>query len=407
MSARDQLKNVIKLLRTHEDLLIDSYLEYKGELTEYENDYKTIDALTHGRLAWLPASDEPVRLTRELTLMFDRVLRDPRRLTLDTNIGGFLENLENAVDQYKKASRRLQTDDAISYLNQIEQFVDELRSNLLDSSNQLWQKINSDFGYVSSLDLKIKENELVLSQAKRINDGIELIKVTAMEELAGSDRQLRRYLVRWLLNAVDQCRKETSDAIHRLNELLFEYRQKQRVSKLIDGFYQKFQADPGYRPSLRMIAGEIPQLFNQVAGIDFKSQADFDDPLQESTLVGIIDGLRKEKIQSLQELEVRPIEVLDKIGSVQVVPDLLGQAVDNFFVEVLNTGSSLLALDYYPSHSIEPDPEIWLLAVISRYNIMIETERKFFKLDYIESIDSVFNGLHYIHDVNVSYRETV
>ena len=251
MIARDELKRIFRLLRRYENLLMSAYLDNAGVVDDVDIDMVAIEALVNSRLIWQPATNEPMRLTRELTGLFERVLRDPRRLTLDADIGGFVINIENSVNRYRQATRSGLRDDATHYLGQVERLVDELRSSLLDSSGQLWQKINSEFGYVSSLELKVKENETILNQAKRLNDSLELIKVRDIDELAGNDYQLRRYLNRWLLDAVELCRRETVDAIHKLNDLLFEYRKQQRLGQLIDSFYRRFQSTP---------MGEIPRL---------------------------------------------------------------------------------------------------------------------------------------------------
>ncbi|MEN8177784.1 MAG: hypothetical protein ABFS39_04110 [Pseudomonadota bacterium] len=191
MISHDELKRTFKLLRKHEDLLISAYLNNSGMVEEAGEEFSAIEALVNSRLLWRPASNEPMRLARELSGLFERVLRDPRRLTLDADIGGFVIAIENNVNRYKEAACSGARDDVSHYLGQVERLVDDLRSSLLDSSGQLWQKINSEFGYVRSLDLKIKENETVLNQAKRLNDSLEQIKVQEMDEMAGC-RSARR-----------------------------------------------------------------------------------------------------------------------------------------------------------------------------------------------------------------------
>ncbi len=405
MISREELKKVFRLFRKHEDLLISAYLDQAGEIREIEDsDYSSIDALIHARLAWRPASNEPARLSRELSSLFERVLRDPRRMTLDANIGSFIVSLENSVNQYKKAVQSSYSEDATHYLTQIERLVDELRSSLIDSSGQLWQKINTEFGYVSSLTLKIKENEVVLSQAERINDGLELIKVEEMEELAGGDVHLRRYLMRWLLDTVETCRRETADAIHRLNELLFEFRQQQRLSRMVDAFYRRYQSNPGYTPQDYTASGSISEVFNQVASLDLISQANLQDPAQEITLLEIISGLRKSRPEIEEEIANSTIEVKPDQLPVEPKIPVLTQAVESFFLEVLEAAGAVSAMEKIPPPEIELDPQIWLYAIISRHQNMDETERRYFQLKFDETPDRIFDGRLLIHDINVSFR---
>lgn len=404
MITRDELKRIFRLLKKHEDLLISAYLENSGVIDDAEEEFSAIEALVNSRLLWRPAGNESVRLARELSGLFERVLRDPRRLTLDADIGGFVISIENSVNRYKEAVRGDSRDDVIHFLGQIERLVDDLRSSLLDSSGQLWQKINSEFGYVTSLDLKIKENETVLNQAKRLNDGLELIKVNEMEELAGNDSQLRRYLHRWLLDSVELCRKETVDAIHKLNELLFEYRKQQRLGRMIDAFYRRYQANPGYMPLDYTDMGEIPIVFNQVSPMPMMGYANIEDPQQEIALTDIISGLRKERVEIEEPELISTIDVLpDEPPIAQTLP-ALSQAVEEFYLKVIESDEPLSAVSFRPSEDIESDTEIWLYAIIARFNNMDESERVLFDLSFEETIDPVFSGRYRVHDVYVGLR---
>lgn len=406
MISRDELKRIFKLLRKHEDLFISAYLDNAGTLDDSDIDPLVTETLLNSRLLWQPAADEPIRLARELTGFFDRVLRDPRRLTLDADIGGFLKNIEDSVDRYKDASRAGAIDDIKHYLNQIERLVDELRSSLLDSSGQLWQKINSEFGYVSSLSLKIKENQTVLNQAKRLNDRLELIKVNEMDELAGNDYQLRRYLHRWLLDSVELCRRETVDAIHKLNVLLFEYRKQQQLGRLIDSFYRRYQTNPGYQPLDYVNMGTIPTVFNQVTAMALSGHASIDDPQQEVALTEIIASLRKESVVIEAVEPADSIKVLAHEASIKMVLPALSQAVEEFYLKVLEANKALSAIAFRPGAEIESDVEIWLYAVIAHYNNMDASERILFNLVYEETIDCVFSGCYKVHDVYVALQSS-
>ena len=407
MIAREELNSALRLLIKHKELFMKAHLENAGLLDDTVIDSNTVKALLDARLIWQPGAEEALRVSRELTGLFDRILRDPRRLTLDADIGGVVKNIEDSVNGYKHASRSGLRDDAAHYLGQVERLVDELRSSLLDSSGQLWRKINSDFGYVSSLDMKIKENETVLNQAQRLNDSLEAIKVNEMNDLSGNDWQLRRYLNRYLLDAVELCRKETVDAIHKLNDLLFEYRKQQHLNRLIDTFYRRFQSQPDYRPLDYTDMGDIPDVFNQVAPFMQSGNADLEDPRQEIELNSIISGLRKENPETEEPdidscVPVRPDE-----PPVSLPLSPLSQAVEDFYINVIGSKEKLSAVEWGHVADIEPDLEleIWLYAIISRFNDMDENEKEIFSIEYDQSTDPIFNGKYLVHDVYVSINK--
>ena len=405
MITRDELKLIFKLLGKHEDLLISAYLENDGVVDEAVEEISAIEALITARLLWQPTGHEAVRLSRELSELFERVLRDPRRLTLDADMGGFVNNIEKNINQYKSATRSGARDDVKHYLGQIERLVSDLRSRLLDSSGQLWQKINSEFGYVTSLDLKIKENEVVLDQARRLNNSLGLIKVQEMHEMAGSDPRLRRYLLLWLLPAVEDSRKEIVDAMHRLNELLFEYKKQQRLGRLIDAFYRRYRTHPGYQPPNYCGMGEIPEVFNQVSPITpWAGHANIDDPQQEAPLLEIITRLRKAPVASEQPDAAQYVEVLPEEPPIERLLPPLSLAVEEFYLMAVEADQPLSAVEYRPPVDIEPDSEIWLYAVIARFNQMDESERLLFEMQFQESPDPVFNGRLLVQDVHVGLR---
>ena len=403
MIAREELNRAFRLLGKHKEMFMSAHLDTAGEINDTDIDKDTINALLNARLIWQPAADEPMRITRELTGLCDRVLRDPRRLTLDANIGGVVKNIEDSVNGYRQASRSGIRDDEAHYLGQVESLVDELRSSLLDSSRQLWQKINSEFGYVSSLEMKIKENEIVLNQAQRLNDGLEIIKVREMNELSGNDWRLRRYLNRWLLDAVELCRRETVDAIHKLNDLLFEYREKQRLNRLVDTFYRRYQSQPDYRPLDYTDMGEIPDVFNHVAPVTLTGHANLEDPHQEIALNGIISGIRQER-PDIEEPDIESsVYVLPEEAPIRMPLPALSQAVEDFYINVIESNEHLSAVEWRPVAGINLDieVEIWLYAVIARFNNMDESEQDLFGIEYKQTIDPVFNGKYLVQDVYV------
>jgi hypothetical protein len=402
--THDELKRVFKLLKRHEDLLIDAAVDRSGVVDETAFEVKHIEALIDARLLWRPASDEPVRLARELTGLFDRILRDPRRMTLDADIGGFIISIENNVNHYKEAVRANSRDDVSHYLGQIERLVDDLRSSLLDSSGQLWQKIASDFGYVTDLKLKISENEAVIAQARRLNDSLELIKPREMGEFAGHDPKLKRYLLKWLLDSVEVCRRETVDATHKLNDLLFEFRRQQSIGRLIDSFYRKFQANPGYTPFDYTAGSNTPEVFNQVSPVALMGQADLGDPNQETALTGIVVGLRKERPANETVERQDAISVEDDEPPISSTLEPLSQAVEDFYTAVVESPDYVSALDMSPPENVESDIEIWLYAVISRYNNMDMEERALFDMHFNERLDPIFNGRNIVSDVKVKLR---
>ena len=85
---------------------------------------------------------------------------------------------------------------------------------------------------------------------------------------------------------------------------------------------------------------------------------------------------------------------------------ILGQAVEDFYLKAIESGYTLSAIKCCPSVEIEPDMEVWLYAVIARFNNMEQSERVLFKMEYMQTEDPIFNGRHLVQDVHVSVNLT-
>jgi len=69
---------------------------------------------------------------------------------------------------------------------------------------------------------------------------------------------------------------------------------------------------------------------------------------------------------------------------------------------VVESDEPLSAVECCPPVEIEPDMEIWLYAVIARFNNMDQSERALFRMEYRQTGDPVFNGRHLVQDVQVA-----
>jgi len=404
MSGRDELKQLFKLLRTNEDSLIDAYLSTGGVFDEDAASPNTMDKLLATRVLHQPAVNEPLRLSREISKLFDRVLLNTRRSEADADIGQFYQSIESDVQNYNKAVDRHSTKDREHYLGEIEWRVEEICQSLLDRSNRLWQKIHNEFGYVTTLEAKVAENKNALEQAQGLNNSLELIQVGELAELAGHDPQLRRYFFSWLLETKDKCRKETSDAIHALKELLFEFRKRERMGILIDSFYRKFNGTSEYTPIDYTAMAPIPQVFNQAVPLQLSGHADLSDPAQEEVLLEIIPRLRKTPPEIEQTATTEPVTVQQEPEQDTPLIPPLARAVTAYFEYSTETTEPVSAVRFHREHHIEDAPDIWLYAIINRHDNLPVSQQKHFTIRYREEEDVIFNGRRIIHDIEILFQ---
>ena len=398
MNAREQLQAFLKLLSRHWVLLVDAY--FNKDVIDEGTNPAAVNLLLSARLLRRRSAGESLRLVREMSALFGRVLQDRRRVALDPNIGSIKNRLEDNISSYKESVHRGFADDAEYYLGQIENLVGDLIDGLQASSEQFWHKINSDFGYVSSLEAKVRENDKALFDAHALNNMLGLLTGEFMTEMAGDDPVLQRQLEGDLLAAVVRCGKETVDAIHKLKSLLFQFREKQKLDHYINTYYQHCQNNPGYEPRDYTV-GEVPEVFNKVIAMPIEGHADITDLHQEVVLTGWIVGLRKALVVDEKPVPVPDVAVLPTMPSIEQPLPALAAAVETFFLRVLNSAEPISAVSCRPAEDVAPDVNIWLYALVLRHDNMNEQERRIFGMEAARTVDPVFNGLHYVSDIQV------
>ncbi len=94
----------------------------------------------------------------------------------------------------------------------------------------------------------------------------------------------------------------------------------------------------------------------------------------------------------------------DSMSSEPLEQDPLHEAIQAFYLSA-EPGKTISAMGL---HGLAPEAcsdEIWLYAIIGRFNLMTAKERGIFQLEYVEEVDPVFNGRFFIKDLRVSVRK--
>jgi hypothetical protein len=408
MSASADLDKLFSVLHRHKDLLIAAYLNGDGFVDNTTENGKAVDELTKLGILWFTDDDGRARLSQAFLDIFNVARRDELRRNVNVDIADRLRSTEDLVSSYRVARQAGTEDEQKAIYRAIEEHVYSLRETLASTSRQLWQEINSEFGHVTTLELKMQENQRVIDRVKRLNDNLSLIDypTLASPRFAGENPDLRRLFLLNLVAAVSEIREELVDAMHRLEGMLFSFRKQQRQARLVHAFYQRYVRDPGFRPANYTEQTQIPNIVNQVIGINLSGHADLDNDRHESTLTGLIASLRKRKAQNITSEPVERISVIDShaMSSESLEQDPLHESIQTFYLSAEH-GKAISAMGL---RSLAPEAcsdEIWLYAIIGRFNLMTARERGFFRLEYVEEVDPVFNGRFFIKDVRVSARK--
>ena len=406
MSAGTDLERLFRAFARYKEALITAHLRHDGFVDNTELGERGLRELGDLGLLWQAEDDGRHRLSQSVIDLFNVARRDEIRRHVSVDLADRLKSLEESVASYRIACRKASEAEGHRFLLRIEEQVYALRETLVAVSRQLWQEINSEFGYVTTIELKLQENLRVIQRARRLNDNLALVdyETLSSERFAGDNPQLRRLFLGSLAQALAAIRHELVDALHRLKQMLFTFREQQYRTRLVAAFHQRFQRDPGFSPANYAEFAKIPEVLNQVVPLALSAHADLDETRHEEPLSRLIAGLRKREPTVAPE-EAEPVAVSQSDGAiaVELPPDPLREAVRSFYLGV-DPGDSVAAMSHRHLAPEACDADTWIQAIISRHNLMTARERRIFELEFVQIYDSVFDGRFIVTDVRVERR---
>lgn len=407
MSASTDLERLFRAFARNKDALIAAHLRQDGFVDDAEIGERGMRELADLGLLWRAEEGGRHRLSQSVIDLFNVARRDEIRRHVSVDLADRLKSLEESVTSYRVARREGSEAEEHRFLLRVEEQVYSLRETLVAVSRQLWQEINSEFGYVTTIELKLQENRRVIRRAHRLNDNLALVdyETLASDRFAGDNPQLRRLFLGSLAKALAAIRDELVDALHRLEKMLFTFREQQYRTRLVMAFHQRFQRDPGFSLSNYDELVRTPAVLNHVGPVGLSGHADLDETRHEEPLIRLVAGLRKREPEASPERAAEPIAVAQSDGAVTVniTVDPLREAVRAFYVGVA-PGQARLAMSHRNLAPESCNADTWVQAIISRHNLMTARERQVFALECVQTYDRVFDGRFVVTDVRVERR---
>lgn len=389
----------LKLLGRYSELLMQNY--YGAELDEAESGARVIHQLLDANILWRPDEESGLKLTGPVREMIVHLIADEQRRKVNAEVGDFLVNIRLLVGKINAAEQKGNYQDSTFLQAKLNQEVDDLNSRIATGIDSLWNRLNTDFAFVSTVQEKIHENEKAHSEVVRWLEGLELINFNELISFAGSNGGLRHLLVRQLQSQVSIHFSSLREVQQRLNELMARLRQQQARNLLVRGMLQFFEQKPNFQPSDYAQRSTVSDLVNQAA------------VLQPSVAIALDRHHDKQAMQQLlAQLPARKEPNADMPSAAQPVHwqddetviakrRALHEDVISFYLNVLDQQHQQSALTYLAESELEWDPEIWLYQVIAEYQGLASSEKAAFALHYTEQPASLFNHVMIIQDVHL------
>ncbi|MBY5991302.1 phosphoenolpyruvate carboxylase [Ferrimonas balearica] len=392
-------KAFLNQLARNADLLMDTYLS--GTVNETEENAKAVAKLTSAGVLRRGESDEPLRLAPNIKSMLEEALQDEKGRQVDTNIGSALATIKTLARHYKEAVHLHDYPGAEAHLGELSELVFNLKESLRHATRSLWSRINNEFGYVGTMDAKIRENELAQTQVTELLASLELFRFDELTELAGDLRDLRRLLVVSLQHTMVECTGELAVVQSRLLALLGRFREIQGRTRLLKGFLLHTQQHPDYRVGEHTHRVNVPALFNTSDACIQSAAVDVGDASEERTLIELVGLIRRRERPDAAKLAEADAFALGQTEAFELADEGLKNDVDAFFIAVIDQASSLSALEYLQEKQLPWPPESWLYQVIGNFDSLPLEQREHFGLDPALRDDPIFSGNKYIEDVHI------
>ncbi|MCG9720993.1 phosphoenolpyruvate carboxylase [Shewanella sp. Isolate7] len=392
---------LLKQLGRHADLIMDVYLS--GSIAEDGENDGAIDKLRKADILWRPEPGQELRLKRSVRALLEEALSDERNRQIDANVGSSLATIKTLADHYKEARHSADYSASEAYLADLSEQVYSFTEGLKYSIRVLWSRINNEFGYVGTINAKIRENELAQSQVTELLNGLEMFQFSELGEIAGDIRELRKLLVTRLQETLSDCTQELSVVQGRLLELLGRFRQIQGRTRLLKGWLLYTDMHPDYEVADHVSHKQLPTLFNRAEAILAPAAVDVTNTAQEVELLAMVSQI-KSISRVGRDLVMRDHDVpfaLVEAEEFDIPDNPLKLAVDEYFCAVIDSGVNQSALDYLRQKQMDWDPESWLYQVICGYEGLPEEHRRYFELEPIGERHPVYSGNFIIRDVEL------
>lgn len=356
---------LLSLLSRHAETILDTYL--KGSIAESELEPRKLDALMRGgRVLYRPEPGADLRLNPDVERMLKMALQDERNRSIDADTANLVAGIKALAGHYKESLTYGRMEEADHALLEIESSVYEFKYRLQKGIKGLWSRINSEFGYVTSLSGKIRENEWAQSQVALLIERLGMVNFTELWELAGEQRDLRRILVNTLQRAVSECSEELLSVQNRIAELLGRFRTRQRHNLTLKGWLIHSQRNPDYAAAVADLpwGKELPPLLNVAAPVLKPANVDVAGFYRQDLLdiAATLKGAAAPKVRKAPAVNL-PVQMAPA-QAIEAMVDPIQVSVEGFLIAALDAGGSpVSAAEYLRDEAWEKDCWVCLLLI--------------------------------------------
>lgn len=390
----------LNLIGKYSGQLMDAYI--KGHFDEGSINDSALDKLVKARLLHRPDDNQPLSLRPDVNSLIASLTEDERKRQINADVAGQLEQIRTRVKHFSDAQYRGDYAASEHHFQLLTEKVHDMTGQFSDAIASLWNRLNSDFGFVSNLSEKIRENELAQKQLRRLLDGFELIDFNELIELAQSSGPLRKLLVSQLQVTISDSSSSLLEVQKRLVELMARFRQQQERAQLIANMSAFLKQHPNFEVGDYPNRSSVPELVNQAAPIIASASVALDKIGDQQVLGDVVRSLDISSSSYVEPLISGSEFDLEQELAIEARHQQLKEDVESFFVASFEQSEPVSALEYLQDKRLDWDGEMWLFQVIAEHEGLAYQLRQRFNLVKDKSFENEFNHVEVIQDVSLS-----
>ncbi|NRA70066.1 MAG: hypothetical protein HRU24_03520 [Gammaproteobacteria bacterium] len=370
----EHVASLLRQLGQHDQLIAQAYVQ--GYISSDDSNVNQLSSLHKSGILRPDEDAGDYRTSADIKQMLNRLMRQQRGYRQMSDMGKVINALSDSVTDYRDAIEQQQLDDADYYLEQLDDLLYDTKDSFSGSLDNMHYAITSQFGFVSTLSAKVRENEKALNYAQKLllelkqidpNVCYQWIDWACPSELA---RKVTGF-IEWFHRVLDRL----AHIIDKMRVSLFRLRQDEKQANQLRGMARYLRAHPEFEIDPQLYDAEhLPQQLKFSPPLPLRSYVDVRNTGLESDLIEIVQSLRKASVTALvKERDSCEISV-EAIEEIAYDYDFFEQQVELLFEHSIINNVGCSALEYWQQHqplwqqqAQDMAPKSWIELVFSCY----------------------------------------
>lgn len=400
----EQIAGLIRKLASADQLLAQTYIN--GTVFTDDDNRSAIDSLKKsGILRSADVSDE-YRLTYDIKRLIDRLLLRNQRYQQNINMAKMILSVEEYIEDYRRALEQNNQDEAQYHLEQIDDTLYEAVEALESSLGVMFAAITSQFGFVGSLNSKIRQNQRALAYAQQLVQELNHVMIDDCYDWL-SWSAIPPELSRKIIHFIDQYKsivERLTAIVSRMKTLLFTLRLQEQTANRCRAMAQFLRRHSEWEPLDWSAEAHIPKLLQRGPGLTLQPGINPANPVLQADLAVIVQELRRQSkpvAPLTRDSAVSPLDTRIP-GQIEYDQDLYESHIENLFALALEQqGRKVSALRYWNKQCLEVKAELWLDMVFAQYCCLPGRMRRTIALNMQGENLAGFDGNQIIEEIQL------